>query len=150
MSRRTSEYNRWIAEYVDQNWRTSVVAVHDIGFIRWHSDVRLLDLGGLADDEVTRLHRRGELNPTTFGALTEQAGAAVAIVVQGWAGGEVPEEWTHIASTAPLDEDSLSPEVVFYAVREDAVEHMRETLTGSLESLPPSLSMRFRTTSLSR
>jgi hypothetical protein len=95
------------------------VAANDVGAISWLSDVRLLDLFGLADLEVGRrkLHRAWDTN--AIREVARERGVKVAVVYDEWFEkmGGVPREWVRAGEwTITHNVVCGSDRVTWYAV----------------------------------
>jgi hypothetical protein len=72
------------------------VAANDIGAINYLTDVRCLDLWGLADNEVAEARWHGRYDTSVIRRLVKARGVRLAIVYEDWYDefGGLPPEWT--------------------------------------------------------
>lgn len=135
----------WIADFLGQHYADQTVAVHDVGALAWTTDVRFVDLAGLADDTVARLHQRGELTTDAFDRRCKESGARVAVVLESWPDGGAPSSWTPVARLHHVGSGRHATRpFLFYAIDPDAEQGLR----AALEEAPPSLSDRMSLTML--
>jgi len=73
-----------IALYLRDNMAGRGVAANDIGAISYFSDVRLLDLVGLASDEITELNRDHAFSADRVFSLIKRDGVELAVVYENW------------------------------------------------------------------
>lgn len=118
-SRNIYEQQRQMAGFLGKFYRAEAVAANDIGAINWRTELRCLDLWGLADREVLDARRGGRFNPEFVDSLSRARGVKAAILYERWfdqtgglPGRWVPVGWWRIKDNIVCGDD----QVTFYAV----------------------------------
>lgn len=131
---------QFLARYYDQR----SIAANDIGVISWYTDVRILDLWGLASIETARMLVRGGPDPGAIARLAAERQVAVAVVYEEVLGppganGRVapPPGWRKVGSWR-LDYNIVvgNIEVCFYAVAPGEEAALRVHLEEYAAELP--------------
>ncbi|MES2638044.1 MAG: hypothetical protein V4850_01120 [Myxococcota bacterium] len=86
-----------LAKMVARDLPDVTLAVHNIGALAWFSDATVVDVAGLATDEVTRLHLGNQLTGQTFGSLLARRGVQLAYTDVGWLAADPPPGLEEIA-----------------------------------------------------
>jgi hypothetical protein len=134
---------RFLATYYN---RTSLAA-NDIGAVNFFTNIRCLDLYGLADREICRLKRAGQFDTRALDQLAMSENTKVAIVYDSWFQDQVlngfvsprlPASWRRVAEWRTQDAVFVAdPTVAFYAVDPAEVHHLKESLIQFATQLPP-------------
>ena len=133
------QMGRFLREYYPR----APVALNDIGAPAFLSDVKVLDLVGLASIDIARLRRAGVYSPGTIDDLARDHGVRMAIVYDRWFPGALPSGWLRAGSWTIRHPVVVgSDTVTFYATsrREYPVllDHLREfgaTLPPTVKAL---------------
>ncbi len=115
--------------------RGSVVVANDVGAISFYTDIDVVDLVGLGDNEVLTARRRGTWGKEFLEELAARRGAELAVVYESWfqGGRALPDSWTPVADwDAGQTTVAGSPVVSWYAIGLSP-----EDLRGLLEASPP-------------
>ncbi len=118
-----------LARMVERSMPDAVVGVHNIGALAWFTDATIVDLGGLATTEVTRLHLAKRLSPEAFGALIEARGVQVGWTDRPWLADHLPPGITEVAELAYTSAGGPESTRVWVTPKGDAA-----ALTGALAS----------------
>ncbi len=125
--------------FLQRYYTGKVVAAYDIGAIGYLADIRLLDLGGLADKDVAKAILDGSLNSVRISELAKGKGVSIALVdPRFWAfWGGVPKGWVEVGSWTILNNVVAATDSVgFYAVDPSEVELLRANLREFSNILP--------------
>ncbi len=115
-----------------------VAAVHDIGLLRWRTEVPMLDLAGLASNEACRLHRERRYTREAIGELVGQHRVTVAVTEEKWMADQLPPDFRRIAEYTLMDGRGGQPlTFIFYGVGDSAVEPLKAGLNRFQGHLPP-------------
>jgi hypothetical protein len=134
-----------MARFVSRYYQSGSLAANDIGFIDYMTDVHLVDLVGLADNEVLQRKTLGTYTTDAIAGEVSKRGVQVAIVYDDWfsrhpasvfGGPPLPSSWIRverwrIQSGGYVGGDTVS----FYAVRPE----QQRYLTASLEAFSAAL-----------
>lgn len=127
-----------MGQFVKQYYNDQTVAVNDVGAVSFFSDSKVLDLIGLASNEVTKADL-GKYKTTKF--LQEHVAkhnAAIVIIFDSWFDPTISESWIKVAQwKLPYNVISGSDVVSFYAVnQQQAVILKNNLLQFERERLP--------------
>lgn len=109
-----SQMGRFVHKYY-QNGR---LAANDIGAVTYFSDVHLLDVWGLANDEVRRLRVARKYNTRELGRILGSFSPDLVIIYPEWYAGRtrLPDTYIPVARwIVPQTISSAFPDVVFFA-----------------------------------
>ena len=129
--------------FVRQFYPRSTVALNDIGAVNFLADIHCLDLWGLANLEVAGKKRRGEYHTSDIAAMARRTGARIAIVYDGWFGGEIgglPPAWVRAGRwTIPRNVVASDDTVSIYAVDPSEAPRLIEHLRAFSTQLPSAI-----------
>ncbi|MBI1309439.1 MAG: hypothetical protein GC129_06320 [Proteobacteria bacterium] len=117
------------------------VAVHDIGWVSYRNPHYVLDLAGLANDDVRRIvAAHGPLGPDELRALVSEHGVGLVMVYDNWfPPSRLPPEWHPVAllvMTWPVV-SAGSAVVTLYATRPGEEERIMAAVRAMVPSLLP-------------
>jgi hypothetical protein len=144
-SRNIWEQQIQMADFVRARRSTGAVAVNDVGAVALFGGKRVVDILGLADDEVARMLRRGRPGPAALAALLRVRGADILIAYEEWlrrwggppAGWQAVESWEIRGNVV-----GAGPVVTFFAPDERAATELRGQLEAFAPRLPRTVSRR--------
>ena len=120
------------------------VAANDIGAISYFADLRLLDIWGLATQEVTRARLNRLYNGAAIGRLARDKGIRVAVVYRSWLFDVLPglhgppRRWVEMGRwRIPYNVICGDDTVNFYAVDPSEAPRLRQHLEDFATRLPP-------------
>jgi hypothetical protein len=145
-----------IARFLEEYYPHETVAVNDVGAVSYLRSSPVLDLYGLASNQVARLTMEGRWNTASMDAETQKAGVRVAVVYNGWFRGaeRLPSSWVEVATwTLPNPEGEViwglrlpPPEVVvgsvavaFYATNAATASQLAANLRSFSPCVPPAV-----------
>jgi len=116
-------YNQQVqmARFLQEHYPGGTVAINDIGAISYYTDLKIVDIWGLATREVAQLKRVTHFPGEDLDPVVQELGAQIALVYDPWVG-EVPEAWTKVGEWAVEEKIVLGWYAVsFYALQPGAV-----------------------------
>jgi hypothetical protein len=129
-----------MAAFIKQYYQGEGVAANDIGAITYFADIKLLDLWGLGNAEVTRAKLNREYTTQKMSELAKNHRTRIALIYSVWFDreGGVPSEWTKVGEwTTPNCIVCGYPIVSFYALDSSEVAPLRSNLDAFAKELPP-------------
>jgi hypothetical protein len=120
-------------------YRGDAIAINDIGAVSWMARVTIVDLVGLASNEIANARRAGEVNAAFIAAITARRGvAAVAIYESHFrTAGELPPHWIKVGDwTMPSAFAVNGDTVAFFAPTPEHVPRLRSALEEFARRLP--------------
>ena len=130
-----------VAHVIKSCYDGQSVALNDIGAVSYFADIKLLDLGGLANVEVARAIIQHKLGPTEIERFAVSYGTKVAVLYPNWfdgsSNGPLPPAWIPIAQWNVANHWMLGGDaVVFYAVDPLEAPRLDACLKNYKSSLP--------------
>ncbi|MCR9142096.1 MAG: hypothetical protein NXI24_07575 [bacterium] len=129
------------ARFFERYYSGQVVAANDIGAINYFSDIRCVDLFGLASHEVAHLRKNKTLTTAGIAALAQREGVQIAIVYDEWfeSAGGLPADWRKAGEwTIPERTTVAQDTVAIYAVNENYATLVRR-LQDFGATMPPEI-----------
>jgi hypothetical protein len=139
-SRNIWEQQTQMARFLASTDLSATVAVNDIGLVAFAGGRPLLDLAGVADDEVARLRLAGETGATALRRLLEERAVDLMIVYEEWLRrwGGAPAGWVAVERWEIEDNVVCAgPIVTFLAPAGLPARDLRRRLAAFAPSLPP-------------
>ena len=115
--------------FAGRTWPAAVVFRDVLGSTYW-ADLRVVDLDGLANADVTEALRQGPLDAAATDRLARAHGARYAVIA--YPATDIPESWIRVADWA----DEGRPLFAFYALDPAAAEQLGAALAGYDARLP--------------
>jgi hypothetical protein len=135
-----------MAHFVASYLKSSVIAANDIGAIEYFSDVRCVDLAGLADREIFQARRNGHYTTGLLRQVAQVDGVTVAMVYDSWFTPEsgkspgppsIPGDWVRVARWSTPEALQLGGRTVsFYSVGGETEGSLRQALDRYAPRLP--------------
>lgn len=127
-----------MAQFVRQYYNESSLALNDIGAVSHFSNIRLLDIVGLASLDMGRLtleNNRQFPTAVQVQTLAQNNNVTLAIVSEGWV--NVPDDWIRVGSwTISNNIIAASNTVIFYAMNDADAQVLSENLLAYSSQLP--------------
>lgn len=137
-----STYNIYEQQYqmgafVKKYYDGSTVAANDIGAISYLADIKMLDLWGLGNNEVT-LARKGKYwNDAFLSELVKKNKGSIAIIYDSWFTPELTKNWVPIGTWEVSYSFMLGDtKVSFYATDPAVAEKMKSNFSEFSKTLP--------------
>ncbi|GAC1418117.1 MAG: hypothetical protein NVSMB67_05310 [Flavisolibacter sp.] len=129
-----------MARFCKSNYDSKVIAANDIGALSFYTNDTILDLWGLADNQVAR-SRKG--NYWTAGFLDSQVQnnhASIAIVYDKWFSDSLLKRWNKVASWQIINNVVCGDSIVsFYAMDSIKQIKLKQNLVNFQNKLPPTV-----------
>lgn len=110
------------------------VAVNDIGLVSYENDQYVLDLYGLASDEVRKLRSEELFDATAVRSIVRKSVVKYAMIYDDWFDA-IPEGWTKLATLTVERVTAAHSEVSFYLIDGG----MRDEMCNALGRFAPTL-----------
>lgn len=131
-----------MARFLQRHYPDSTIAANDIGAITYFTDIRLVDLMGLATLRIADWRMEQSLNPQKIEALARVRGVSVALVYDNWfraANGRtlLPATWVMVGQWRITHNVACGGDTVsIYATGAQGVEQLKESLRKFAPELP--------------
>src|SRR5206468_6265932 len=117
-------------------YNRQVVAANDIGALSFFTNDQILDLWGLANNEVAKSRKKNYWTPAFLDSITRKHRANLAIVYDSWFSDSLLKRWSKVAAwTIPNNVVCGDSTVSFYSV--DPVNRL--SLQKNLKAFQPTL-----------
>ena len=127
-------------------YQGQAVVANDIGAINYLADIRLVDVVGLASEEVLRRRYDGSCDAALIDSLARQQEAVVAVMYADWfvqQYGPLPAHWWPVASwTIPDNIACARAKVDFVGLGAAATDTLRQNLEAFAPRLPAAVNVR--------
>jgi hypothetical protein len=121
------------------------VALNDIGAVGWYSSSRLVDVYGLATQEVADAKRRGPWNASVLESIAARRGVRAVAMYERVFAPIIPRPWTLVGEWTMPHNVGVSEETVgFFAPRSEDVSRLRAALDAYSQKLPGQVQYRVR------
>ncbi len=131
-----------MAGFVRSHYDRESVALHDIGAVSYETDARVLDLFGLACNEIARLKQQRRFGTADIDRLARERGVKMVIVYDSKFRNEMalPEHWVRVGTWTIADNLICAADTVsFYALDSPGTVRLRRSLEDYAKRLPPSV-----------
>jgi hypothetical protein len=132
-----------MARFFARHYAGEAVAVNDIGAVSWMAPVRVIDLIGLASNEIAEARRAGRVNASYLADIAERQGVvAIAIYESHFRTvGELPPTWIKVGEwTMPSAVAVSGQTVAFFASTEPDAAGLARHLDAFARELPAAVS----------
>jgi len=131
-----STYNIYEQQYqmglfVKQYYNKHTIAANDIGAISYLAEVQMIDLWGLANNEVTIARKGGYWNSEFLQSLVTKNNASIAIVYESWFDKALTGNWKKVGTWEVSYSFMLGDtKVTFYAIDPHEAVKLKENLAA--------------------
>lgn len=128
-----------MSRFTDRYYRGGVIALNDIGAVNFYSDIKCVDLWGLANKKVGDLRRKREYNTEKIFEICKDENTVIAIIFESWYEkyGGVPKSWLSAGKwTIPNNITCGADSVTFYATDSACYIKLKENLKQFSTELP--------------
>jgi hypothetical protein len=135
--RNVHEQQIQMARFFGAHYSGQTVALNDIGAPAWQARFRILDIVGLASQEVADLKRRQALTAGELERLVREHDAAAIALYEDVFAPILPESWVKAGEwTIPVNVAVSGRTIAFFAPSEAGAERLRESLRTFARELP--------------
>lgn len=133
-----------MAKFSKQFYSNSNIAANDIGALSYYTDARIVDLWGLANNEVAKSKKNNTWTPAFLDSICKSDRVSFAMLYDVWFPNTIPGNWIKIATWQIQNNVICGDDTVsFYSL--DSLN--RETLLKNLKEyetqLPPSVIVQY-------
>jgi hypothetical protein len=120
------------------------IAVNDIGAIGYFTNVRVIDIWGLANKEVTKSKRQQYWTPEFLDSFCKLNRVEVAIIYDSWFPAKLTEKWSK-AATWEIQNNVICGDktVSFYVLNPILKYDLRQKLITFQSQLPSSVAVKY-------
>lgn len=132
------EHQFQMARFIHRFYRGQTVALEDIGAVTFASNVKLLDVAGLATRRVATDRAEHRFNNSDMAALSRSMNVDIAIVYDRYlfVGAERPSNWIKVGEWKISDAALVWDTVSFYGVGMGQARRLRANLEAFSSQLP--------------
>ncbi len=147
-SKNIYEQQYQMGKFLGQNYNTATVVANDIGAITYFSDIRLLDIVGLANAEILREMIHNNYSTATLDSIAIAKNTDIAIVYDSWLYTDylygAPIRWIKVAEWQISDNVVCGDnKVSFYALKSETKEELIKNLMDYEKRLPQGVQVRY-------
>jgi hypothetical protein len=125
-------------------YNNKVIAANDIGALSFFNQAHILDLWGLASNDVARSRKQNYWTPAFLDSLTKREHSSIAIVYDSWFPAPLLNRWNKVATwTIPNNVVCGDSTVSFYAIDTSGRQPLRTHLKAFEPSLPKEVRVRY-------
>jgi hypothetical protein len=126
-----------VARFVKEFYRGQTLAVNDIGLVDYMTDIRVVDVAGLATTSVADAIRAHSFDRRTLYDISKAANIRIAIVYRHLFPSGPPSDWVEVGGwELPKPFGLGSPGFTFYAFGEEQARLLRANLESFAPRLP--------------
>jgi|GEM_PF-1904992 len=128
-----------MSRFVDRYYRGKRIAANDIGAISYFSDIHLLDLEGLASDNIAKIRLNGQFTTATMDPALREFQPDLLVFYPSWFNGPtaLPRWVVPVATwTMPSHTTSDSATVMFAAPSKEAAQTLWKNMLDFQSELP--------------
>lgn len=127
-----------MGQFLAAHYPESTVAANDIGMMNYLTDIRNIDLVGLATTEAAAARLENRFDRAFVEEITQATNTEIALLYDDWFPDQIPLDWQKVGewrvSTAFIAGGTV---ISFYAVDPAQVQPLRQNLQAYASSLPP-------------
>ncbi len=124
-----------MAKFLNKYYNNSVIVANDIGAIAYYTDIHLIDLYGLGNNDIQKIRRKNKIELNTvlqseeILTIIEEKDPVIAIIYDSWFTGGVPNNF-HKVGTWRIKNNVVcgSDSVSFYSVGKENSANLRSSL----------------------
>lgn len=134
-----------ISKFLDRHLPDQPVGMNDIGCASLKSKAKVIDLFGLADNNITGAKYKGFYSPEYFYEYLSKKNCSVMIIYEAWFNKEIKynKEIIRVATLKIQNNEVCGmDEVTFYALNQSSAESLKSSLEKQREVLPKTVNLR--------
>ena len=143
--RNVFEQQYQLAQFLRRAYPDAAVAVNDIGAVSWFGGSRVVDIVGLATQDVANLKRHRQFDRQALEAVIRTGDVKAVAIYEKVFAPIIPPTWTLVGEWTITNNVAVSESTVgFFAPTEDDVIRLRKALDAYSTSLPKAVVYRRR------
>ncbi|MCY0969491.1 hypothetical protein [Chryseobacterium wangxinyae] len=121
------------ARFLNQYYNHAKVVANDIGAITYFTDIRLLDIAGLASTETIVFNEKNAVFGSEFKSfLTDYCDDhqfEIAVVYEDWLQGQIPDNWRKVADLTIQNKTTVAnSRVSIYSIDQTKIDLLKENI----------------------
>lgn len=130
-----------MASFIKKYYNNAVITANDIGAICFFTDIRLIDLAGLASIDVADAMRSKQFNKSFVTALSNKEKAEIAVIYESWYSGIIPNNWVKVG-TWEIKNNVICGDsrVTFFSINPKNSTKLENNLKDYADNLPDDIS----------
>jgi hypothetical protein len=130
--------------FMKKYYNHQTIAANDIGAISYFADLKIIDLWGLGDNEVTRARKAGNWNGAFLQQLVLKRNAVVAVIYESWFTKELTDNWQKVGTWEVSYSFMLGDtKVTFYAIDKNKAQSLKNNLVEFSSQLPKDIRIEY-------
>ncbi|HEV7622164.1 MAG TPA: hypothetical protein VGO09_10535 [Flavisolibacter sp.] len=126
-----------MSRFSKRYYNTDVIAANDIGAVSFYTDARILDLWGLANNEVAKSRKLNYWTPDFLDSLSKAKNASIAIVYDKWFSDSLLKRWSKVATWQIQNNVVCGDSIVsFYSIDSSKKSSLKANLLNYQSHLP--------------
>jgi hypothetical protein len=126
-----------LGRFVKEHYDGATIAANDVGAMSFYGNIKMIDMIGLASNEVTRAHLKKYYNMDFLKELVKKNKVNVAIIYETWFKEDLYKDWIKVATwQLPYNVIAGDDLVSFYAMDEAGAAELKEKLLKFEKELP--------------
>jgi hypothetical protein len=126
-----------MARFLKTYYNHESIGANDIGAISFFTDVKLLDLYGLASKDILVLRIKNLFDQEHIYKVSKSHNVRIAIIYDDWFNGNVPKEWIKLGQWSVVKNVVVGSNTIsFYATDENNAETLKRNLKAFSVALP--------------
>lgn len=119
-----------MGQFIKTYYPNARVAANDIGALCFYGNIYMLDMWGLASNEVTKARKGGYWNNDFLQQQVKSKNIELVIMYDSWFDRQLPDNWIKVASwTMPNNIICGDDDVSFYATNEASANLLKKNIT---------------------
>ncbi|TAH27658.1 MAG: hypothetical protein EAZ07_00225 [Cytophagales bacterium] len=124
-----------MSDFISKYYENETIAANDIGAISYYNPIYLVDIFGLANQDIMKLRAAKQYDRKHIQELCEKRNVAIAIIYKEWFSDKIPENWV-LCGQFSIENNYIcaEKEVYFYAVRPNESNYLSASLKSFSQS----------------
>ncbi len=133
-----------MARFCKSNYEGQVVAANDIGALSFYTKDTILDLWGLANNQVAKSRKGNYWTAGFLDSLVRNNHTSIAIVYDKWFSDSLLKKWKKVATWQIINNVVCGDSIVsFYAIDSEKQIQLKQNLLNFQSKLPPTVKVNY-------